>query len=130
MSNSCLPHAAVLHLQPDDQYFLGRIVNRVAIRGRPRGRMANLSDRLLLGGTEPRSPEMLSVETAANMQATFIALRAASQGAPPRAAAAIHFSLLPYNVFLFAAVGRASPRSHVASMVSLFWLALITAVQV
>lgn len=70
--------------------------------------------------------DMLGVGTAANILATFIALMAASQGAPSWAAAAIHFAPLPYNIFLFAAVGRASPRSRISATVSLVWLALMT----
>ena len=72
--------------------------------------------------------DMLGVGTALNVLATFIALMAASQGAPSLAAVAIHFAPLPYNIFLFAAVGRASPRSRVAKVVGLVWLALMTVV--
>jgi hypothetical protein len=53
---------------------------------------------------------------------------AASQGAPPWAAVVVHFAPLPYNVFLFTAVGRASPRSHIAALVGLVWLAVMTVV--
>ncbi len=72
--------------------------------------------------------DMLCVGTVVNMLATFIALMAASQGAPSWAAAAIHFAPLPYNIFLFAAVGRARPRSRIAATVSFVWLALMTVV--
>ena len=72
--------------------------------------------------------DMLGVGTGANVLATFFALLAASQGAPPWAAAVIHFAPLPYNVFLFAAVGRASPRSRVAVVLSAAWLAVMTIV--
>jgi len=72
--------------------------------------------------------DMLCVGTVVNMFATFVALMAASQGAPSWAAVAIHFAPLPYNIFLFAAVRRAVPRSRVAATVSLVWLALMTVV--
>ncbi|WP_088285060.1 hypothetical protein [Ideonella sp. A 288] len=72
--------------------------------------------------------DMLGLGTAMNLLATFMALVAASQGAPSWAAAAIHFAPLPCNVFLFAAVGRASPRSRVAAVVSAAWLAVMTIV--
>ena len=72
--------------------------------------------------------DMLGVGTVANVLTTFGALVAASQGTPPWVAAAVHFAPLPYNVFLCVAVGRASPRSRIASMVGLVWLVVITAV--
>jgi len=72
--------------------------------------------------------DMLCVGSVVNMLATFVALMAASQGAPSWAAAAIHFAPLPYNVFLFAAIRRAVPRSRIATTVSLVWLALMTVV--
>ena len=72
--------------------------------------------------------DMLGVGTAANLLATFIALMAASQGVPSWAAAAIHFAPLPYNIFLFAAVGRVVPRSRIATTVGLVWLALMMVV--
>ena len=72
--------------------------------------------------------DMLCVGTVVNMLVTFLALLAASQGVPFWAAAAIHFAPLPYNIFLFAAVARAVPRSRIAAVVSLVWLALMTVV--
>ncbi len=72
--------------------------------------------------------DMLAVGTAPNLLATFIALMAASQGAPGWAAVALHFAPMPYNVFLCVAVGRARPASRPASAVALVWLALMTVV--
>lgn len=72
--------------------------------------------------------DMLGVGTAVNVLATFIALMVASQGASSWAAATIHFAPLAYNIFLFAAVGRASPRSRIAVIASLAWLAVMTVV--
>ncbi len=72
--------------------------------------------------------DMMGVGTTVNVLVTFVALMAASQGVSSWAAATIHFSPLPYNFFLFAAVGRASPRSRMASMASVAWLAVMTVV--
>lgn len=72
--------------------------------------------------------DMLAVGTAVNLLATFVALIAASQGSPTWFAAAIHFSPLPYNLFLFASVGRATPRSRVAVILATAWLCVITIV--
>jgi len=72
--------------------------------------------------------DLLCVGTVVNILATFIALMAASQGMPAWAAAAIHFAPLPYNIFLFAAVGRVVPRSRIATTVGFVWLALMMVV--
>ena len=72
--------------------------------------------------------DMLGMGTTANVLATFAALMVASQGASSWFAAGIHFAPLPYNVFLFAAVERAAPRSHTAVMLALVWLAVMTIV--
>lgn len=71
---------------------------------------------------------MFVVGTAVNILATFVALIGASPGFPARAAAAIHFLPLPYNLFLFAAVGRASPRNRVATVLAVAWLCVMTIV--
>lgn len=72
--------------------------------------------------------DMLAVGTMVNIFATFVALMAASQGSPVWVAAAIHFTPMPYNLFLFSAVGRALPRSRVAMVVATAWLCLVTLV--
>ena len=72
--------------------------------------------------------DMLAVGTAVNVLVTFLALIAASQGAPTWAAVAIHFAPMPYNVFLLVAVGRAPPPSRLAAGIGLAWLALMTVV--
>ena len=72
--------------------------------------------------------DMLGVGTAVNLLATFVALMAASQGAPTWVAVGLHFAPLPYNIFLTAAVVRALPRSRFAAVGSLAWLALMTVV--
>lgn len=70
--------------------------------------------------------DMLAIGTGVNIVATFAALISASQGGPTWAAAAIHFLPLPYNLFLFVAVGRSSPPSRVATMLAIVWLAAMT----
>lgn len=72
--------------------------------------------------------DMICVGTLVNMLATGMALAAMSQGAPSWTVAIIHFAPVPFNIFLFAAVGRALPRSRIAAAVSLVWLALMTVV--
>ena len=72
--------------------------------------------------------DMLAVGTGVNILATFVALIAASQGSPIWATAVVHFSPLPYNLFLFFAVGPASPRSRVAMVLATAWLCVITVV--
>lgn len=70
--------------------------------------------------------DMLAVGTTLNILTTFVALIVASQESPTWAAAAIHFLPLPYNLFLFAAVGRALPPSRVALVLATVWLCLMT----
>lgn len=72
--------------------------------------------------------DMLGVGTAANVLATFGALLAVGQAAPAWVALAIHFAPLPYNIFLFAAVGRALPRSRIVQLLALAWLVAMTIV--
>lgn len=72
--------------------------------------------------------DMFGVGTAVNVLATFIALMAATQGAPTWLAAVIHFAPLPYNLFLVAAVSRAHPRSGFAVVLALAWLVVMTVV--
>lgn len=72
--------------------------------------------------------DMFAVGTAVNVLATFIALMAASRGAPTWLAAAIHFAPLPYNLFLLAAVSRAQRRSGLAVVLAIAWLGVMTIV--
>lgn len=72
--------------------------------------------------------DMLAVGTAVNVLATCVALVAVSQGSPTWAAAVLHFAPLPYNLFLFAAVGRVSPRSRAAMLLATAWLCVVTIV--
>jgi hypothetical protein len=72
--------------------------------------------------------DMLGTGTAVNILATFTALVAASQGASNWVVAAIHFTPLPYNIFLFAAINRAKRQSGFAVAAALAWLAVMTVV--
>lgn len=69
--------------------------------------------------------DMLLVGTAVNLLSTFVALIAASQGAPSWLAVGIHLAPLPYNLFLMAAVGRAAPQRRWATVVALAWVVLM-----
>ena len=72
--------------------------------------------------------DMLGVGTAVNVLATFVAFMVASQGASSWIAVTIHFAPLPYNIFLIAVIGRASPRSRLTVIGSFAWLAVMTVV--
>lgn len=69
--------------------------------------------------------DMLGVGTAVNVLATFVALVLASQGSL-WAAVAVHFTPLPYNFFLVAAVSRAPWGGRLPVIASLAWLAVMT----
>jgi hypothetical protein len=70
--------------------------------------------------------DMLAIGSLVNLAVTFVALIVLSQGAPVSAAAAVHFSTAPYNIFLFAAFWRSTHRTAITSAIALSWLALVT----
>jgi hypothetical protein len=72
--------------------------------------------------------DMLVWGTVLNVVVTFAALMLASMGQPMALAAAIHFAPLPYNLFLFVAVGRAAPRSRLATVLAVAWLVVMLVV--
>ena len=72
--------------------------------------------------------DLLAVGTAVNLLATFGAVIALAQQAPAWLVAAIHFGPLPYNLFLFAAVGRAPGRTAPACAVAAVWLVVMTVI--
>lgn len=72
--------------------------------------------------------DMLAVGTVVNLFATFAGLIAAAAGAPMAWAAALHFSPLPYNVFLFAALWRRPGRPWAMAWAAAAWLALMTVI--
>ena len=68
--------------------------------------------------------DMIVVGSLVNAVATLSALIAATQGIALGVAAAIHFAPLPYNVFLFAAVGRSPQRTPLITAVAGVWFVL------
>jgi hypothetical protein len=72
--------------------------------------------------------DMLLVGTVLNLVATFTALMLIAQGVPTPWAVALHFAPVPYNVFLFAALGRAPQRTPLAMGLAAVWLAVMTLV--
>ena len=69
--------------------------------------------------------DMVLVAGAVNLTASFAALMAAAQGAASWLAALLHFSPLPYNFFLFAALWRLPQRSPLLSALAWAWLLLV-----
>jgi hypothetical protein len=72
--------------------------------------------------------DMLGVGTLVNLGMSFVALMLASQGAPGGLAVAVHFSPLPYNVFLFMALWRLPGRTRALTLLAVSWLVLMTVV--
>ena len=70
--------------------------------------------------------DMLAIGSLVNLAVTFVALFVLSQGAHVAVAAAVHFSMAPYNIFLFAAFWRSTSRTAITSVIALFWLCLVT----
>jgi hypothetical protein len=72
--------------------------------------------------------DMLLIGTTINVGATFAGLMALALGAPSWLALLLHFSPMPFNLFLFAAVCRSPARTPMTITVASVWLALMTAV--
>lgn len=70
--------------------------------------------------------DMLAVGSIINLFTSFAALMLAAQGANIVVAAAVHFALLPYNVFLVLALWRTPQRSRTMAWTSLMWLGAVT----
>jgi hypothetical protein len=70
--------------------------------------------------------DIVLVGSVVNLAATFLALMLAAQGVSTVIAVAVHFSPLPYNLFLCAALWRHPGRSPVLSGATGLWLALAT----
>jgi hypothetical protein len=66
--------------------------------------------------------DMLAVGTAINLGATLLAVVVAIAGAPFVLVALLHFSPLPYNLFLVAALHRLPHRPEFAVLVAAAWL--------
>lgn len=72
--------------------------------------------------------DMLAVGSAINVGSTFVALLLLSQGSGLTVAAAVHFSPIPYNLFLFAAFWRSAQRTTATAVIAMAWLCLMTLV--
>ncbi len=70
--------------------------------------------------------DMLLAGSLINLFTGFIALLFAAQGAELWIAASVHFSTLPYNVFLVLALWRMPGSSQVMRWTSLLWLGVMT----
>lgn len=71
--------------------------------------------------------DLVVVGTLINLLLTGVALAMVASGADVALAVGVHFSTLPYNLFLVAAVWRL-PAHGVCRWASLAWLALVTLV--
>lgn len=65
--------------------------------------------------------DMLAVGTLVNLMASLLAFAAAVQDAPSLLVFALHFAPLPYNLFLVAAVGRASDQNPIVLGFAAVW---------
>lgn len=72
--------------------------------------------------------DMLAVGTVLNLLASFVALLIISQGAPSWIGVALHFSPLPYNLFLFRAVMKSQPGGYAVRLAAVIWLVLMVVV--
>lgn len=72
--------------------------------------------------------DMLLVGTAINIGATFVGLMSLTSGAATWLALVLHFSPMPFNLFLVAAVCRSPARTPMTITVAAVWLALMTVV--
>jgi hypothetical protein len=72
--------------------------------------------------------DMLLIGTAINIGATVVALMSLALGASTWLALVLHFSPLPLNLLLFAAVCRSPARTPLTITVAAVWLALMTVI--
>lgn len=70
--------------------------------------------------------DMVLVGTAVNLVVGVIALALAANRAPPALSAAVFFSTLPYNLFLFGAVWRNAKESSYLRAGAAVWLVAAT----
>ena len=70
--------------------------------------------------------DILGVGSLLNLLTSFGALMLAAQGVDFLIAAAVHFILLPYNVFLVVALWRTPRRTQIMAWTSLIWLGAVT----
>ncbi|MGQ2979854.1 MAG: hypothetical protein ACT6Q9_09195, partial [Polaromonas sp.] len=72
--------------------------------------------------------DMLMVGTGINLAVGFVVLMLIAQGVSLGLAIALHFLLLPYNLFLAMAVWRSPQASMVTTSAAALWLVLFTVV--
>lgn len=72
--------------------------------------------------------DMLMLGSGINLAAGFVVLMLIAQGASLGLAIAVHFLVLPYNLFLAAAVWRSHQGTVVTKSVAGFWLVFFTLV--
>jgi hypothetical protein len=70
--------------------------------------------------------DIMTVGSFINLLAGFAALMLAAQGVNLVIVAGVHFALLPYNVFLVAALWRTQCCTRVMAWTSVVWLVCIT----
>lgn len=66
--------------------------------------------------------DMVVVGSLVNLIASLLALVLVAQGVPLGYAVALHFAPLPYNLFLFATVGRSPQRTSTVMALATAWL--------
>lgn len=66
--------------------------------------------------------DMVMVGSLVNLIASLLALMLAAQGVALAIAVAVHFVPLPYNLFLFATVGRSLQRTSTVMAAATAWL--------
>ena len=66
--------------------------------------------------------DMVVVGSLVNLIASLLALMLAVQGVALGVAVALHFAPLPYNLFLFATVGRSPQRTSTVTALATAWL--------
>lgn len=70
--------------------------------------------------------DILAVGSILNLFTGFAALILAAQGVDLVIAAVVHFAVLPYNVFLVAALWRTPQHTRIMAWTSLVWLGAVT----
>jgi hypothetical protein len=70
--------------------------------------------------------DMLVVGSSINLAAGFVVLMLIAQGVSLGLAVALHFLLLPYNLFLALAVWRSPQRTRLTTSTAGLWLVLFT----
>jgi hypothetical protein len=72
--------------------------------------------------------DMLMVGSGINLAAGFVVLMLIAQGVSLGLAIALHFLLLPYNLFLAMAVWRSPHRTGATTSAAALWLVIFTLV--